>query len=363
VIAFIINREYSPIPGRGWVNAVLTSTGSAHNRYLRLCCLLTCLVLVLCAGVAPALPPGIPKDPQAEILAHVNGEPVTRADLQQLLSDPGAHWQLREELDVEAADNTGLYALALRKLIQRRLFLQQANRQNIEITREDLDHAIVALRSRFTDLEGFGMWMRTRGLDEQTLFDRLRDDLRVRRVITALVADVKVSQQQVQDYYDSRGEDLQAGEEVRLRIIVVKSMETAEEILTALRAGEDFSRLARQHSLGRHAAQGGDTGWHDIRGLAQPLRVAVTSLQTGEASHPLQRGTDEYLIVALQDRRLLPAGTLEEARPVIEKRLLSTLRQEAVDSWLRQQASQSTIEVPARRGAAEPVAAASPGGW
>jgi peptidyl-prolyl cis-trans isomerase SurA len=360
VIALIINRDNSPIPGRGWVSAVLTRVGITHNRYLMLCCLLPCLILLLWAGAIPALQPDIPKDPKAEILARVNSEPVTRADLQRLLSDPGAHWQLREELDAEAADDAGLYALALRKLIQRRLFLQQADRQNIKISGEELDQAIVALRSRFADLEDFGKWMRTRVLDEQTLFDSLRDDLRVRRVIAALVAGVKVSPQQVQDYYDSGGGDLQAGVEVRLRMIVVRSMEAAEEVLAALRAGEDFSRLARQHSLGQRAAQGGDTGWYDIRRLAQPLRVAVDSLQTGEASHPLQRNADEFLIVALQGRRPLPAGTLEEASPVIVQRLLTILRQEAISSWLRQQELLSTIEVFARQKAAESVAAASP---
>jgi len=359
VTAYLVNRDASPIPLRGWANAVLTTASAAHNRHLTLICLFTCLALMLWAGAASALPPIIPQDPQNEVLARVNGEPVTRADLQGLLADPGAHWQLQEELETAGADDTGLHALALRKLVQRRLFLQQADRQNIEITAKELEQAIVALRNRFPDLASFGVWMQSRGLDEQTLFDRLREDLRVKRVIAALVEDVKVSTQQVQDYYASRGEDLQS-EAVRLRMIVVRSVEEAEAILAALRAGEDFSLLAKQHSLGQRAAQGGDTGWHDLRKLAQPLRMAVDSLQTGEASHPLQRNTDEYLIVALQDRRPLPADTLEAARPVIEQRLLTTLRQEAVGTWLKQQESRSTIELLARQGDAE-VAGASPG--
>jgi parvulin-like peptidyl-prolyl isomerase len=344
------------------VSVVLTLVCSGPNSYLTLHCLLPFVVLVLWTGTAHSLPPGIPKDPQAEVLARVNGEPVTRADLQRLLADPGAHWQLREELDTQASDDTSLFTLTLRKLIQRRLFLQHADRQNIEITGQELDQAIVALRSRFTDLKGFGEWMQAHGLDEQTLFDSLRDDLRVRRVIAALVKNVRASPQQVQDYYVSHEEHLQAGEEVRLRIIVVGTLEDAEEILAALRAGEDFGRLARQYSLGLRAAQGGDIGWIDNRNLAQPLRLAVDSLQAGEASHPLRRNTDEYLIVALQDRRPLPAGTLEEARPIIEQRLLAILRQEAVGSWLRRQEMLSTIEMFALQGSAEPVATTSPGG-
>jgi len=332
------------------------------ERYHALGCILPCLLLATLAGAAYAVPPGIPEDPQAEILARVNGEPVTRGDLQRLLADPGAHWQLREELDAQAADDNGLFALALHKLVQHRLFLQQADRQNIEISGQELDKAILALRSRFTDLKGFGVWMQARGLNEQTLFDSLRDDLRVRRVIATLVQDVHASPQQVQEYYASHREDLHAGEEVRLRMIVVRSLEDAKEILVALRAGEDFSRLARQHSLGRRAARGGDTGWVDSRSLTNPLRMAVDSLQAGEASHPLQRNTNEYLVVALQDRRPLPAATLEEARPVIEQHLLATLRQEAVGSWLGRQEALSTIEVLAGQGDAEPVATMSPGG-
>ncbi|HYQ73417.1 MAG TPA: SurA N-terminal domain-containing protein [Gammaproteobacteria bacterium] len=357
--ACLVNRDASPIPLRGWAPAVPPPAGAARHPRPIWCYLLQSLVLMLLAGAAPALPPDITENPQTEILARVNGEPVTRADLQRLLADPVAHWQLREELETAGADDTGLHTLALRKLIQRRLFLQQADREGIQVTGEELDQTVVALRSRFTHLEGFGMWMQTRGLDERTLFDSLREDLQVQRVIEALVADVEVDTQQVRDHFISGATGLQTGEAVRLRIIVVGSAEAAREVLEALRSGHDFSRLARQYSLGQRAARGGDTGWLDSRSLAAPLRTAVDALHTGEASHPLQRNAGEFFIIALQGRRPLPVGELEQAGPEIERRLLADMRQAVVGEWLKQQEARATIEVVTGE-AAQAASAASP---
>lgn len=288
---------------------------------------------------------GLAGDKAGEILARVNGEPVMRTELRRLLADPQVRRQLLQELDVDTPDSTALRQVAVLKLIHRRLFLQEAGRQKLAVTRQALDQNISALRSRFADLESFGIWMQERGLDDRLLFGSIRDDMLVTRVMAALVAGVEVAGQQVQDYYVSHEQDLTIGEEVRLRIIVVASNAAARDILTALRAGGNFSRLARKHSLGLRAAQGGDTGWVNTATLTPPLERVVDRLQPGEASNPLHKDAGEFLVVALEGRRPARVKNLDEARPEIERRLLAAMRQETIQAWLREQAQNSTIEI------------------
>jgi parvulin-like peptidyl-prolyl isomerase len=282
---------------------------------------------------------------EPEIVARVNGEPVTRSDLQRMLADPLMQYQFEREPGSQKADGKEEERLALQKLIHRHLILQEARRRNITVTEQDFDQTLTALRRRFADVRSFGVWMKERGLDDRSLFDTIRTEMVMRRVMTALVERIRPTEVEVQAYYETHKEDLTIGEEVRLRIIAVKSNKAAEEILAALRKGENFSRLARARSLGLHAAQGGDMGWVGLQTLPAPLQRAVEKLKTGDVGGPLQKSADEFLIVGLEGRRPVRAKSSAEARPEIERRLLHEKQQEAIQTWLKEQENKSKIEL------------------
>jgi peptidyl-prolyl cis-trans isomerase SurA len=277
------------------------------------------------------------------VAARVNGESVAQADVQRLLANPFERRQLLRELGVEDPDGKELECGALRRLINRRLILQEAARRNLTITPQDLDKAISSLRRRFEDLQGLGVWMKEQGLDDTSLSATIRVEMLAARVRAALVEGVRVTDDQAHQYYGRHKDDLKT-EEVRLQIIVVKDEATATGILAALRKGDDFGALARARSIGRRAAQGGDTGWVDADSLGPPLRDAIGAMQPRQARGPLQKG-DEFLIVRLDGRRPGRARSFAEARADIERRLLPGTQQEALQAWLAEQAKTSTIEV------------------
>lgn len=299
------------------------------------------LLIVLVAAAGPSVAWGA----EPETVARVNGEPVTRDELQRMLADPLEQRLLQQELGVQDPDSKELERLALRKLIHRRLLLQEAVRRNISVSEQDLDQAIAELRRRFKDLKSFAAWMQERGLNDQSLFERVRADMLTDRVRAALAEGVRLTGEQVQEYYEAHKEELKTAGDVRLRIIAVKDKAAAEEVLAALKKGEDFAALARKRSLGLRAAQGGDTGWVKPRTLPPPLRKAVGTLKSGETSGLLQRGA-EYLIVRLVGRRPAQTISLAEARPEIERRLLAAKRREAVQAWLTEQEKRSSIDPP-----------------
>jgi len=303
------------------------------------------ILVVVAAGVAVAFRPLPTSGADPEIVARVNGEAVTRVEFTRLLNDPLARRALEEELGARGPEAGELERLALRDLIHRRLLLQEAGRRKFTVTGKELDLALSALRSRFGDVESFGAWMRERGLDDKSLIDTLRAQVLASRVWSALAEGVSLTEEQARGYYEAHKEDLTIGEEVRLRIIAVDSRAEAEEILAALRKGENFGRLARSRSKGVRAKQGGDTGWGDARTLSPLLGQAVAALKEGDVAGPVQRGADEYLLVGLQGRRPLRAKSLADARPEIERRLLPEKRREAVQQWLAEEEKKAKIEL------------------
>jgi peptidyl-prolyl cis-trans isomerase SurA len=295
------------------------------------------------AGAARAAQPGNPTGPDATVVARVNGDSITRAELRRMRDNPLTRRQLQLELGVEGRDPERLDRLALQKLIHLRLLIQEARQRSMTVTEKELDQAITSLRRGFDDLRSFGMWMNEQGLDERSLFGAIRDDLLADRVRTSLAEGARVGEKDVQQYYEAHQEELRRAE-VRLQIIAVHDKATAEEVVATLQKGEAFSRVARKRSSGRLAARGGDMGWINLGSLEPQLRDAAATLKVGDARGPLRRG-DEFLVVRLAARRPGQTMTLAHARPEIERRLLPAKRQEAVEAWLTEQQVKSKIEV------------------
>ena len=269
---------------------------------------------------------------ESEIVVRVNGEPVTRAELDRMMAS----------LQPQAGQRAG--HLAMRTAIERRLILQEAARRNLTVSERELDDAIIGLRRGFGDLQSFGAWMKEQGVEERSLFEAVRDGMLVARTVKALAEQVRVTEEEVERYYETHAGGLRI-EEVWLQIIVIPDKAAGEEIQARLAKGEDFYRLAQQQSLGQRAARGGDMGWVNVETLWPPMREAVSTLKPGEAIGPLQREDDEFLIVRLENRRLGRAKTLMEARPEVERHLLAAKQQEALRAWLANQERKSTIEI------------------
>lgn len=303
------------------------------------------VLIVLAVGGADDLAPQVALCAEPEIVARVNGAAVTRQELQSMLGDSFTEHSLLQELGIDNPKEKDLERLAVRKLIQNRLFLQEAERRGFTVTEAELDQALMVLRKRFEDLAQFGAWMHDRGLDDQSLLDTLRSQILMTKVWERLAEGVVVSTKQVKEYYETHKENLLIGEEVRLRIIAVRDAEGAEEILAKLKRGENFARLAKERSLGLRASQGGDTGWVNYKTLSPTLQQAVSMMKAGDVSGPLRRSPEEYLLVGLEGRRSLPAKDLKQARPEIEQRLLTEERQKVVDTWLEKQEKQTKIEI------------------
>jgi len=100
------------------------------------------ILIVLVAGAGASLGLSGAWSAEPEVVARVNGEPVTRSELQRILADPVTRRQLQQELGVSEPDSKELDRLALQKLISRRLVLQEAGRRNFTVTERELDQAL-----------------------------------------------------------------------------------------------------------------------------------------------------------------------------------------------------------------------------
>jgi parvulin-like peptidyl-prolyl isomerase len=300
------------------------------------------LVILIAAGAAAMIPLKTWWD-ESRVIARVNGEAVTRGALQRMLSDGLMVRQFEQELGGKKASGQDMQHMALRELIVRRLFLQEAARRRFLVTDQDLDRAVADWRVRFKDPKAFQEWLRARGLDEKTLREDVRVEILMNRVRAALVEGVRATEEEIRAYHESHKDNLAPPEELRLRIIAVKDKNAAEEIIADLKKGADFGQMAQRRSTGFQAHRGGDLGWVDPRFLPPPLGDVVRSLNVGATSQLLQ-GKEGFYVVRLEGRRPGRPLSLTEVRPEIERRLLGAKQRQAIQQWLEGQQKNARIE-------------------
>ena len=92
----------------------------------------------------------------------------------------------------------------------------------------------------------------------------------------------------------------------------------ARDVLAQLKAGKDFSALAKQYSTdAASAAQGGDLGWAARTAYVPAFADALFSMQPGQISEPVKTEFG-YHIIRLDEVRPGTVKSFDEVRPQVE---------------------------------------------
>ncbi len=131
-----------------------------------------------------------------------------------------------------------------------------------------------------------------------------------------------VTDTMIQEYYDTHPDQFRKPEMISVRQVIVNDRVQAEQLLSRIRNGADFSQLARQFSIDPSTRSKGGEMEPVTRGQLQPrLEEAIFSLTVpGEISDVVTSpfGYHIFQLISRQEGEALP---LEEVRSEIEQNL------------------------------------------
>ena len=178
---------------------------------------------------------------------------------------------------------------------------------------EEIAAEFDALKEQYGD--GFGAVLAQNGLTE----DALKNNIRFNILQTKATADVEITDEEIQAYYD------QASTELNARHILVADEATAKEVVEKINAGDDFAKLAKEYSSDTgSAAQGGDLGWFSVGTMVAEFNDAAYALKKGEVSAPVQSEHGFHIIELMDTRAVEGYGTLEEKKEEIRETIGAT---------------------------------------
>jgi peptidyl-prolyl cis-trans isomerase C len=126
---------------------------------------------------------------------------------------------------------------------------------------------------------------------------------------------VTVSEETMKSYYESHKDEFKAPEMVKARHILIKADQSvsdedkknakakAENILNKIKSGEDFAKLASEHSDDPGSKQkGGELGFFPRGRMVKPFEDAAFALKAGEISRIVETQFG-YHIIKVEERK------------------------------------------------------------
>jgi len=198
----------------------------------------------------------------------------------------------------------------LDRLILQRIELQQAKRDGITISDDQLNAALedVAKRNNiaFADLPTV---LAQQGIDYASYRQEMRQQLtigllRQRDVLQQIV----VTPREVDQFLAKQAKQPATGEEYNVSHILIavppnatpaqlaQAQQRAQDVYQRASKGEDFGKLAVAYSNSEDALEGGSLGWRKGSELPTFLTSVILSLKPGQVSTPLRTPTGFHIV-------------------------------------------------------------------
>ena len=290
------------------------------------------------------------------VIAVVNNDAITLGELQETMVAYRAEAKQRGgPRDAELAKQL------LPKLIDNRLQLQEADRERIQVDDAEVNEELhQRIKSTYgaRSMEEFERAVKEQGISVDAIKRRLRDSLRVQRVIRRKVAlRVSVTDQEIERYFEENRARLETGLSYHARHILVVPEEgqpadaaweqariKAELIRSQLADGADFAAIARQYSKDASARDGGDLGTLKRGELSQEIEAQILALEPGGVSAPY-RSSLGYHLFKLESKESLEGEGLVRVKQQIREILFREKYEARLDAWLKEIKQRAIIEV------------------
>ncbi len=220
--------------------------------------------------------------------AVVNGVTISDKPLDKIVKANVAQGQ---------KESPELRKVILDELVARELFIQAANKQGLDKTPE--------VQERLAQIR------------QDLLIAALEGDYLKKHPITD--SDLKAE-------YDRQINLIGDSQEYNLKQIIVANEADAKAIISSLKRGESFEKLAKEKSLDPSKEQGGNLGWVLAKQIIPEIANVLANMSRGSlTSAPIQTNLGWH-VIKLEDTRQFKAPTFEESKVRVQQTLMQAKR-------------------------------------
>jgi peptidyl-prolyl cis-trans isomerase SurA len=254
-------------------------------------------------------------------------------------------------------DALALRSTALQNLIDEKIVLQLAKKQNLTASEEEIDDSVNGIaQDEGVTADQIYAAAQAQGLDKKSYREQLgRQITRMKIVQGAVQGKVHVTEADVKKLYDERYGHAKPGVRIRVLHILIpvapdapeakraEARTLTEQLREKARQNGDFAALARKYSAAPTATQGGLTVFREDD--APPdIKNAIEGLKPGEISEVLETSHGENLFQYLD--KFDPADVpYEQVADRLRAELMEQQTMPAFEKWIADVRKSRYIEV------------------
>jgi parvulin-like peptidyl-prolyl isomerase len=308
----------------------------------RIAFVLALAVLAAACRNAPGAATGSSKPASGNAWAVVNGNEITRDDVEKAYRRAApAGQQPAEEEALTAKLNL------VNELIVQQLLIEKAKDLKLEVTEAELDKAYLDAKNNIPE-DAFQSELKSRNLTAADMREDLRRNLLAQKVVEKEIADkITVTDADITAFYEANKAAFNRNEDaVHIAQIVVtpvreqqrtnrtgddagttqEATAKAQMLMAKLKGGATFGDLAADYSEDAESAQrGGDLGFVPVSALQQAppaLRDAVFKSAPGTVQLVSQGGAHTIVLTVAKDTK----GQKDLSMPSVKEAISSTLK-------------------------------------
>ena len=277
---------------------------------------------------------------QDKIVAVVNEDIITRKDLTDFINFMRmqlSHQYKGKELEAKLEEaKRGL----LDKLIEDRLILQQAKKEDVKVDDNRIKAMMHEVHKHYGSDEEFQNDLARQGLVPADVESKIREQMLMYNIIEAKVrSKVVIRPDEVTKFYDSKENNIMIPELRQVTVVTLENKDLAQTFSYNWRAGQKLEDLLSRYpaTTNRLEAAKGEN-------LRKDIEDEVFKLGIGEISGPVKID-NQFYIFKLDNIAVTRKPALFEVQDKIRDFLFQTKMQQDLTKWLDELKSKSYIKI------------------
>jgi parvulin-like peptidyl-prolyl isomerase len=263
-----------------------------------------------------------------KIIAIVNCDVITQKELGDFINFTSMQMSPNYTKDEIENKIKSIKGELLDKLIEDKLILQEAKKNNVKLDESKVKSRIEELKRNYASDADFQDDLSRQGLVLADIESRIREQLLMYEIINLKVrSKIVISPSEVTEFYGKHMEEFKSSEERQVDSISTGNADQAKSIFSSLKSGKSPESLSNDSSISL------DT-MNVVRGqLRQDIEEVVFKLKEQEVSSPLKIG-NKYYIFKLENISQPRQQNLSDIRDRVYAVLFNQKMQEALTKWL-----------------------------
>ena len=246
----------------------------------------------------------------------------------------------------------------LRDMIDKQLLLSRGKELGINADAEVIRRLDdIRKQNHLETMEDLERAARSQGVSFEDFKAGIRDNIITQMVVRDEVGRrLQMTQGQEQAYYEAHKQDFTQPEQIKLSEILIptpadandaaiaQAQAKADGLAAQLKAGSDFSELAKANSGGPTAAQGGELGMYKRGALGQVLEDQTFDLQPGQWTAPI-RTKQGFVILKVTEHQAAGVAPLKDVEPQVQEAMYTEAMQPALRTYLTKLREDAYIDI------------------